>query len=87
MRSILNEIDRAEIGSRVRSLSVSSTGRWDSPTYMALTDKIGAGIKGSRTLIIPRGTHFINLDKPKEFNRAVLQFLPRKQGRNLSNNL
>lgn len=28
MRSILNESDRADIGSRVRSLSVSSTGRW-----------------------------------------------------------
>ena len=30
MRSILNEGDRAEIVSRVRSLSVSSTGRWGS---------------------------------------------------------
>jgi len=30
MRSILNEVDRAEIDSRVRSLSVSSTRRWGS---------------------------------------------------------
>ena len=30
MRSILNESDRAEITARVRSLSVSSTGRWGS---------------------------------------------------------
>ena len=30
MRTILNERDRAEIGSRLRSLSVSSTGRWGS---------------------------------------------------------
>ena len=30
MRSILNEANRAEIASRVRSLSVSSTGRWGS---------------------------------------------------------
>jgi hypothetical protein len=30
MRSILNEGDRAEVGSRLRSLSVSSTGRWGS---------------------------------------------------------
>lgn len=28
MRSILNEGDRAQIGGRVRSLSVSSTGKW-----------------------------------------------------------
>lgn len=47
----------------------------DNPTYIALTDKIGRGIKGARTLIIPGGTHFINLDKPKEFNRAALKFL------------
>lgn len=30
MRSILNERDRAELDTRVRSLSVSSTGRWGS---------------------------------------------------------
>lgn len=30
MRSILNDSDRAEIGNRMRSLSVSSTGRWGS---------------------------------------------------------
>ena len=30
MRSILNERDRAEISNRLRSLSVSSTGRWGS---------------------------------------------------------
>lgn len=30
MRSILNERDRTEISNRVRSLSVSSTGRWGS---------------------------------------------------------
>ena len=30
MRSILNEGDRAEISNRLRSLSVSSTGRWGS---------------------------------------------------------
>jgi Protein of unknown function (DUF1569) len=30
MRSILNEDDRAEIGSRLQSLTLSSTGRWGS---------------------------------------------------------
>jgi hypothetical protein len=30
MRSILNEVNRAEIANRVRSLSVSSTARWGS---------------------------------------------------------
>jgi pimeloyl-ACP methyl ester carboxylesterase len=47
----------------------------DNPVYLALTDKISRGIKDVRTVIIPGGTHFINLDKPEEFNRAALQFL------------
>ena len=36
MGSILNEADRAAIGSRLRSLSVSSTGRWGSMDVAAM---------------------------------------------------
>jgi pimeloyl-ACP methyl ester carboxylesterase len=47
----------------------------DNPAYITLTDKISRGIKNSRTKIISGGTHFIHLDKPQEFNRAVMEFL------------
>ncbi len=47
----------------------------DNPVYTKMTDKIAEGIKGYRQVIIPGGTHFINLDKPKEFSRAVREFL------------
>ncbi len=47
----------------------------DSPVYAALTDKISKGIKGSTTVMIPGGTHFLNLEKPEEFDRAVMSFL------------
>ena len=36
MGSILNEADRAEIASRMRSLSVSSTGRWGSMSVTSM---------------------------------------------------
>lgn len=36
MRTILNEADRAEIRSRVQSLSVSSTGRWGSMNVVSM---------------------------------------------------
>ena len=36
MRSILNEADRAEIVSRMRSLSASSTGRWGSMSVVSM---------------------------------------------------
>jgi pimeloyl-ACP methyl ester carboxylesterase len=43
--------------------------------YAAITDKIIKGIPQSTTVVIPGGTHFLNLEKPAEFNRAVLGFL------------
>lgn len=47
----------------------------DSPVYAAITDKISMGLPQSTTVVIPGGTHFINLEKPDEFNQAVLEFL------------
>lgn len=47
----------------------------DSPVYAAMTDKISRGIPQSTTVMIPGGTHFLNLEKPDEFNHAVLNFL------------
>ena len=47
----------------------------DSPVYSAMTDKISKAIKQSKTVVIPGGTHFLQLEKPEEFDRAVLSFL------------
>ena len=47
----------------------------DSPVYTGMTERIGKGIPQSRTVVIPGGTHFLNLEKPNEFNHAVLTFL------------
>jgi 3-oxoadipate enol-lactonase len=47
----------------------------DSPVYAALTDKIVKGIRQSTVVVVPGGTHFLNLEKPAEFDSAVLSFL------------
>jgi pimeloyl-ACP methyl ester carboxylesterase len=47
----------------------------DSPAYAALTARIAKEITTAREVVITGGTHFLNLEKPAEFNRAVLQFL------------
>jgi 3-oxoadipate enol-lactonase len=47
----------------------------DIPAYKEITDKLAAGIGGAKKLVIPGATHLIHMDKPKEFNRAVLEFL------------
>lgn len=49
----------------------------DNPAYTTMTDKISKGIPRSTTVVIPGGTHFLNLEKPAEFNQAVLRFLGR----------
>ena len=50
----------------------------DHPAYRAITDKLAAGIKGARQVVIPGATHLIHMDKPKEFDAAVLDFLGRQ---------
>jgi len=50
----------------------------DSPVYAAMTDKVGKGIPQATTVVIPGGTHFLNLEKPDEFNQTVLKFLREK---------
>jgi pimeloyl-ACP methyl ester carboxylesterase len=47
----------------------------DSPAYAALTSRIAKEIATAREVVIAGGTHFLNLEKPAEFNRAVLEFL------------
>lgn len=61
--------------SEIRAETLIIKGDEDNPAYAALTDKISKGIKGAKTIVIPGGTHFINLEKPDEFNRAVSEFL------------
>ena len=53
----------------------------DSPVYAAMTDKIRQGIPHLTTVVIPGGTHFLNLEKPNEFNQAVLKFLRGRENR------
>jgi len=42
-----------------------------------MTDKISRGIPNATTVVIPGGTHFLNLEKPAEFNEAMRVFLTR----------
>jgi pimeloyl-ACP methyl ester carboxylesterase len=42
-----------------------------------MTERISKSIPQSTTVVIAGGTHFLNLEKPNEFNQAVLKFLGR----------
>lgn len=62
----------------VRARVLIIRGDSDSPAYAAMTDKISKGIPRAVTVVIPGGTHFLNLEKPAEFNEAMLSFLRRR---------
>ncbi len=50
----------------------------DIPAYKEITDKLAKGLASARKIVIPGAAHAINLDKPKEFDDAVLEFLRKK---------
>ena len=64
--------------SEIRARVLILLGENDHPAYKAITDKLVTGIGGARKIVIPGGTHLLHLDKPKEFNQAVLEFLSKK---------
>lgn len=59
----------------VRAKTLIVRGDADNPVYSELTDKIIQGVKHAKVVVIRGGTHFINLDKPQEFNEDTLAFL------------
>jgi pimeloyl-ACP methyl ester carboxylesterase len=61
----------------VRARVLIIRGDSDSPVYASMTDKISNGIPNATTVVIPGGTHFLNLEKPAEFNEALRVFLTR----------
>jgi 3-oxoadipate enol-lactonase len=61
--------------SEIHAPALILLGENDHPAYKAITDNLVSGISGSRRVVIPGGAHLLHLDKPEEFNRAVLEFL------------
>jgi pimeloyl-ACP methyl ester carboxylesterase len=59
-------------GIRVPTLVL--VGAEDKP-FLAGSDYMAAKIPGARKVVIPEAGHTANLDRPAEFNRAVLDFL------------
>ena len=60
--------------SEIQARTLIIEGENDSPQYKLITDQL-LKIKGAKKVIITGAAHAINLDKPKEFNEAVLEFL------------
>jgi 3-oxoadipate enol-lactonase len=47
----------------------------DVEDFRLIADRLAAEIAGARKLVIPDAAHVLALEKPDEFNRALLDFL------------
>ena len=65
--------------SEIRARALIIEGENDHPAYRVITGKLVSGISGAIKVVIPKGTHLLHMDKPKEFNQAVLGFLSQKR--------
>jgi len=61
--------------SQIRIPTLVITGDRDVPPQILLTDNIHSHIPGSKRVLIPGADHIVNMSKPDEFNRTVLEFL------------
>lgn len=59
----------------IRAPTLVILGGLDTPDIKAITDSLVQKIPGARRVIIDDAGHMVNMEKPAEFNRAVLPFL------------
>jgi 3-oxoadipate enol-lactonase len=63
---------------RVPTLVVA--GAKDAPDALANYDNWAKGIPNAKKVVFPNAAHLVNIDMPKEFNQAVLEFLSKLPG-------
>jgi pimeloyl-ACP methyl ester carboxylesterase len=76
-RSIMNELEPPAIGrlDEIQAPTLAVVGDLDMPGILAIVDLVIANVSGAKKVIIPGAAHMVNMEKPEEFNRIVLDFL------------
>lgn len=61
--------------SEIKAPALIVVGEQDAQNIMAIADTLEAKIAGAKRVSIPGVSHHLNMEKPKEFNKIVLDFL------------
>jgi len=61
--------------SQIRTPTLLIIGDRDVPAQILMVDNIHSHIPGSKRVLIPGADHIVNMSKPDEFNKTVLEFL------------
>ncbi len=59
----------------IRVPTLVIVGDLDETGVMVAADLLTEGIAGAKKVVIPNTAHMLNMEKPEEFNRVVLEFL------------
>lgn len=59
----------------IRAPTLVVVGDLDLSDKLAIADEIEAGVPGARKIVLPGVAHLVNLERPDEFNRILLDFL------------
>jgi pimeloyl-ACP methyl ester carboxylesterase len=59
----------------IRSPTLLLVGDRDSPVIRRIVDTLASSIPGSAVRVIHGAGHMVNMERPEEFNRAVVDFL------------
>jgi pimeloyl-ACP methyl ester carboxylesterase len=59
----------------VKAPTLIVVGAEDTPEILEIADTLEQGIAGAKKVVIPGTAHHLNMEKPEEFNRIVLDFL------------
>jgi len=76
-RSIMQELDPPAIGrfEEIHAPTLAVLGDLDMPGIHEIVDLIRAKVSGAQKVVIPDVAHMVNMERPEEFNKIVLDFL------------
>ena len=75
--SVMTELEPPAIGrlDEIKAPTLAVVGDLDMPGILEIVDRIIAKVAGAKKVVIPGVAHMVNMEKPAEFNEAVLEFL------------
>jgi pimeloyl-ACP methyl ester carboxylesterase len=76
-QSIMTELEPPAIGrlDEIQAPTLAVVGDLDMPGILEIVDLVMAKVSRAKKVIIPGVAHMVNMEKPEEFNRVVLDFL------------
>ncbi|MFI7118956.1 alpha/beta fold hydrolase [Amycolatopsis sp. NPDC049868] len=73
--TLMDELRAVERTGELTPRTLTLAGDLDSADIIAIADQIESEARDARKLVVPGVAHMINLEKPAEFSRIVLDFL------------